>query len=281
MNLVKRRRNCLRKTEKMNNGGVCVFKKNVIYCYINKLNGHTYIGQSINFKERLRRHSNGVDADHSAIDRAIQKYGIENFDIEIWENVDYLDGDLLKKGLNAMERLYIALLNPYYNITDGGDFNPMDSEIGRENHKKAMQDPIRRKKCSEFMKKNNPMFREDVKAKLKETHKFLYGVDNPSKREDVKQKISQKKNKTGIYRLRKHYRKGCKQGYNWEYESEDGKRISSVSLEKLLKKMDENDYPLIILDKEKAKITLMGVSADADHFLETYTETRKVYSRQA
>lgn len=133
MNLVKRRRNCLRKIEKMNNGGVCVFKKNVIYCYINKLNGHTYIGQSINFKERLRR----------------------------------------------------------------------------------------------------------------------------------------------------HYRKGCKQGYNWEYESEDGKRISSVSLEKLLKKMDENDYPLIILDKEKAKITLMGVSANADHFLGTYTETRKVYSRQA
>lgn len=247
---------------------------NVIYCYTNKLNGHKYIGQSINLKERLRRHSNGVDTDHSAIDRAIQKYGIENFDFEIWENIDYLDGDLLKKCLNALERFYIALLDPYYNITDGGDFNPMDSEIGRLNHKKAMQDPIRRKKCSEFMKKNNPMFRDDVKAKFK-------GELNPSKREDVKQKISQKKNKTGIYRLHKHYRKECKQGYNWEYESEDGKRISSVSLEKLLKKMDENNYPLIILDKEKAKITLMGVSANADHFLETYTETRKVYSRQA
>ena len=102
----------------------------VIYCYTNRLNGHTYIGQSTNFKERLRRHSNGVDADHSAIDRAIQKYGIENFDIEIWETVDYLDGDLLKKGLNAMERLYIALLNPYYNITDGGDFNPKNNTIG-------------------------------------------------------------------------------------------------------------------------------------------------------
>ena len=52
-------------------------------------------------------------------------------------------------------------------------------------------------------------------------------------------------------------------------------------LNELLEKMDENNYPLIILDKEKAKITLMGVSANADHFLETYTETRKVYSRQA
>ena len=247
---------------------------NVIYCYTNKLNRHKYIGQSINLKERLRRHSNGVDADHSAIDRAIQKYGIENFDFEIWENIDYLDGDLLKKCLNALERFYIALLDPYYNITDGGDFNPMDSEIGRENHKKAMQDPIRRKKCSEFMKKNNPMFREDVKAKFK-------GELNPSKREDVKHKIAGKNGSTGIYRVRKKLNKQCVQGFTWVYQCEDGTSFSSTSLEKLFKKMDENDYPLIILDKEKAKITLMGVSANADHFLETYTETRKVYSRQA
>lgn len=226
----------------------------VIYCYTNLLNGHQYVGQSINFKERLRRHSNGVDADHSAIDRAIQKYGLENFSIEILEEVDYLEDNLLKTGLDAMEKLYIALMKPYYNITDGGDFNPMDSEIGRKNHKKAMQDPIRRQKCSEFMKKNNPMFREDVKAKFK-------GDLNPSKREDVKMKISQKKNKTGIYRLRKHSNKQCKQGYTWEYESEDGKRLSSVSLDKLLDKMYENNYPLVILDKEKADKTLKEVNA--------------------
>lgn len=233
-----------------------MFKKNVIYCYINRLNGHTYIGQSLNFKERLRRHSNGVDADHSAIDRAIQKYGIENFDIEIWENVDYLDGDLLKKGLNAMERLYIALLNPYYNITDGGDFNPMDSEIGRANHKFAMQDPVRRQRCSEFMKKNNPMFREDVKAKLKETHKHLYGVDNPSKREDIKHKIAQKKGSTGIYRVRKKPNKQCVQGFTWVYQCEDGKSFSSTSLEKLFKRMGEDNIPIIILDENKYNQTL-------------------------
>lgn len=228
----------------------------VIYCYTNRLNGHTYIGQSTNFKERLRRHSNGVDADHSAIDRAIQKYGIENFDIEIWETVDYLDGDLLKKGLNAMERLYIALLNPYYNITDGGDFNPMYSEIGRANHKKAMQDPIRRQKCSEFMKKNNPMFREDVKAKLKETHKFLYGVDNPSKREDVKKKISEKRGSTGIYRVRKKLNKQCVQGFTWVYQCEDGESFSSTSLEKLFKKMEDRNIPLIIVDEINFNQTL-------------------------
>ena len=226
-----------------------MFKKNVIYCYINKLNGHTYIGQSINFKERLRRHSNGVDADHSAIDRAIQKYGIENFDIEIWENVDYLDGDLLKKGLNAMERLYISLLNPYYNITDGGDFNPMDSEIGRANHKLAMQDPVRRQRCSEFMKKNNPMFCEEISAKFK-------GDLNPSKREDVKQKISQKRNNTGIYRVRKKLNKRCVQGFTWVYQCEDGESFSSTSLEKLFKKMEDRNIPLIILDEINFNQTL-------------------------
>lgn len=233
-----------------------MFPNNVIYCYINKLNGHTYIGQSINFKERLRRHSNGVDADHSPIDRAIQKYGIENFDIEIFEEVDYLDGDLLKKGLNAMERLYIALLNPYYNITDGGDFNPMDSEIGKANHKKAMSDPVRRKKCSDFMKKSNPMFREDVKENFKRTHKQMYGVDNPSKREDVKQKIAQKKGSTGIYRVRKKPNNQCVQGFTWVYQFEDGKCFSSTSLEKLFKKMEEKNIPLVIVDENKFNQTL-------------------------
>lgn len=222
---------------------------NVIYCYINKLNGHDYIGQSTDFKQRLQKHSKGYDADHSAIDRAIQKYGIENFDIEVWEEVDYLDGDLLKKGLNAMERLYIALLNPYYNITDGGDFNPMDSEIGRANHLKAMQDPIRKAKLSEFMKKNNPMFRDDVKAKFK-------GRDNPSKREDVKRKISQKRNSTGIYRVRKKLNKQCVQGYTWMYQGDNGESFSSVSLEKLLDKMKSKGIPVIIVDENNFNQTL-------------------------
>ena len=106
------------------------------------------------------------------------------------------------------------------------------------------------------MKKNNPMFREDVKAKLKETHKFLYGVDNPSKREDVKKKISEKRGSTGIYRVRKKLNKQCVQGFTWVYQCEDGESFSSTSLEKLFKKMEDRNIPLIIVDEINFNQTL-------------------------
>ena len=70
--------------------------KTGIYKYQNKLNGHIYIGQSINIDRRYAQHL--YDAEHrpersTGIDKAIAKYGIENFDFSIVEecSVEQLD----------------------------------------------------------------------------------------------------------------------------------------------------------------------------------------------
>ena len=62
---------------------------NCIYLYINKINGHKYVGQAKNFIKRYKEHINSSNNKKRKYDydvpfhRAIRKYGIENFEIII------------------------------------------------------------------------------------------------------------------------------------------------------------------------------------------------------
>lgn len=83
-----------------------------IYKIINKLNGDCYIGSSIKLKDRKTRHfrdlKNGVH--HSIVlQRAVDKYEIENFEFEIIEECS-------KEELLIKEQYYMDLLSPKYNI---------------------------------------------------------------------------------------------------------------------------------------------------------------------
>ena len=90
-----------------------------IYKITNKINGKSYIGQSINIKNRWQVHASTKD--DCPIHRAIQKYGKKNFEWEILEKC-------LPENLDEKERYYINLYNTCsskgwhgYNITDGGE----------------------------------------------------------------------------------------------------------------------------------------------------------------
>ena len=60
----------------------------VIYKYTNKLNGKTYVGQTINEDQRMKDHLKaarleGNSQHHTPFHRALNKYGLENFDYEV------------------------------------------------------------------------------------------------------------------------------------------------------------------------------------------------------
>lgn len=85
-----------------------------IYKIENKLNHHIYIGQSLNIEIRLKNHKSGTK---QVVDKAIQKYGVENFTFEIIE-------ECLPSELNEREIYWINYYNSYndgYNCTLGGN----------------------------------------------------------------------------------------------------------------------------------------------------------------
>lgn len=82
--------------------------------YTNKINGMSYIGQTKgNLKNRLTEHLSG----EQYIDKALRKYGIANFKIEI------LEDNIPLESLDKKEIYYIEKYDTYnngYNLTSGG-----------------------------------------------------------------------------------------------------------------------------------------------------------------
>lgn len=220
---------------------------NVIYLYTNKVNGHQYVGQTVNLNERHKRHCKNYDK-NSLIDKAIEKYGESNFELTILESVPHLKGQFLKNYLNKLEQFYISIYNPTYNQTKGGDDNPMNNPKIRKYHKKIMNSSKVKDRIPKFNSKNNPMKNPEI------VDKYFRGDKNPAKRMQVKCKISKKNGSTGIYHLTKKHNKRCVQGFTWYYLTEDGRSISSTKLPKLLDKLKSENIELIIVDEQKANL---------------------------
>ena len=104
-----------------------------IYKITNKINGKSYIGQTIqNVKERFYQHCATKCSQavlNMVIHKAITKYGKSNFTIEVIEEVE-------STNLNDRERYWIKYYDSYnngYNSTEGGQdgiklFKNLDTE---------------------------------------------------------------------------------------------------------------------------------------------------------
>ena len=104
-----------------------------IYKITNKINGKSYIGQTIqNVKERFYQHCAtkcSQEILNMVIHKAINKYGKSNFTIEVIEEVE-------STNLNDRERYWIRYYDSYnngYNSTKGGQdgiklFKNLDTE---------------------------------------------------------------------------------------------------------------------------------------------------------
>lgn len=97
-------------------------RSGIIYKYTNKINGKSYIGQTINPKLRKQDHLNRLKK-NTGIDTAISKYGADNFEYEVLFETDLLPVKEVKQILNNKEIEFIEKYNTYktgYNQTKGG-----------------------------------------------------------------------------------------------------------------------------------------------------------------
>jgi group I intron endonuclease len=82
-----------------------------VYMFFNLINGHFYIGSSINLARRFRIHMSSVESVKLPLPRAIYKYGPNNFVFLILEYCDNVVNICL-----GVEQKYIDLYKPKYNI---------------------------------------------------------------------------------------------------------------------------------------------------------------------
>ena len=127
-----------------------------IYLTTNTINGKRYVGKTNGKNPKYL--GSGLN-----LDRAIKKYGIENFVREILEEAD-------ESVINEREVFWIAKLKPEYNIAEGGSGGNTAKYMTEEQRKdyfykkgkgfrnnNPMHDPRVKKLHSDRMKKNNPM----------------------------------------------------------------------------------------------------------------------------
>lgn len=100
-----------------------------IYCYINKINGHKYVGQTNNLKRRIREHRSCAlnpksSSYNDLIHNKMRQYGIDNFEIEVLEQIYTNDINIV----NEREQFWIKEKNSFR-----GDGKGYNSDLGGGN----------------------------------------------------------------------------------------------------------------------------------------------------
>lgn len=100
-----------------------------IYKITNKINNHSYVGQSRNISKRWHDHIyHSKNIDRYPLYRAFDKYGINNFSFEIIEECSV-------EELNAKEQYWIKYYQPEYNQTFDENYNPHGFKLSYEQAK--------------------------------------------------------------------------------------------------------------------------------------------------
>lgn len=104
-----------------------------IYKYTNKINNKSYIGLSNDIHRRCWEHicHSKAEKPSTHFHKALEKYGIENFDFEILETFESEDRILL----GEREQYWISYYNSYvngYNETRGGDLSTGKAKLTKQ-----------------------------------------------------------------------------------------------------------------------------------------------------
>lgn len=174
---------------------------NCIYMYINKINGHKYVGQAKNFSKRCKEHlyesrNKNRNEYNLSLSKAIRKYGIENFEIKILaENIESQE-KINEYEIFFIKRYKTLKIQNGYNIANGGhNGNPYEGKTEDE------MDEIKRKISKKLSGKNHPNYgkhySEETKQKMKEAwnderkQKISEKMKGKPKSEEHKRKLSE------------------------------------------------------------------------------------------
>lgn len=153
----------------------------IIYRWTNKKNCKKYVGQTVHPRKRYLQHLRGERADSQMIDRAILKYGAENFDYTVLLTIHAETREELRGLLDEAEIALIRLEQSYYktglgyNMTLGG--MTRGSYTHTETTKIKLSKIMKGRKLSEAAKRNiaeghrGLKFTEEHKASLQKAHK--------------------------------------------------------------------------------------------------------------
>lgn len=133
-----------------------------VYQIKNKINGHIYIGSSVNMVDRLWNHKTKLrNQTHKNphLQAAWNKYGEENFEFTILETVQRRE-DAVK-----LEQKYIDTFNPDYNIATSATATRLGIPMSDDAKKK-----LSKVKLIQNKGKNNPFY---GKTHTKETRKKI------------------------------------------------------------------------------------------------------------
>lgn len=205
-----------------------------IYKVTNKINGKVYIGQSVDIGRRWRQHMTAEDDIY--FHKAIQKYGVENFEWEVIEKCK-------KSELDERESYWIEYYDSFnkgYNCTRGGggcsgEANSnwkggisLDPEYSKK-HYEANKEKIS-EKAKEYYKEN----KEKINERMKEYNKQHYKDDKERKKEYYEANKDKIKEKAKEYReVNKEKEKERHRQY-YEANKEKAKEYYEANKEKVL-----------------------------------------------
>ena len=136
----------------------------VIYLITCRINGKPYVGKTKRSLEtRIAEHKRNKSKGNSPVEMAIDKYGWENFTVEILEVCPV-------EMLNEREKFWIAALNSKspngYNLTDGGD-----GQVGCTQETRAKMSAAKKGKPAHNKGKKGKPHSAETKAKMSAAHK--------------------------------------------------------------------------------------------------------------
>lgn len=168
----------------------------VIYKITNKINGKCYIGKTtktVEWRWKIHIRHSKFDNDHLLFHRAIKKYGVENFILEIIDTADN------ENELNEKEKYWIEYYKSYlkengYNLTKGGEGGALVGEAlerMKKSRKGQKHSEKRKSQGYAYLKginkgEKNAMYGKKP-ANVNKTMEEFFGKE---KADEIKQKIA-------------------------------------------------------------------------------------------